>query len=883
MYKKQETRLDSNPELKKQVEDAFQKQVDEGIIEEVKEEDPSSQKHYLPWHPVIREGHATTPVRPVMNASQKDKNGLSLNKCQEAGPNLLPDVVGLFLQFRKNPIAFICDISKMFLNIKIRGSQRDLHRFLALGRIFRQATLLFGEKASPYLAQEVVQVHASRMKEIFTLAAEAVKRALYMDDTITGTKSIQEAEALVKELIQFFKSMHMDVHKFNSNSKELLQSVEPELLEGKEVTEVLGITWDTLQDTLQVKQPKVKNTCQTKREVLGTLAGIYDLTGSVAPLTCKGKILMQVLWQLALEWDEKIPEKWQSQVDAWLQAIAFIPKIPRYLGQIQTIHIFADASEQAYAAVAYGASESGSHFVMAKSRVRPLKEGLTIPRLELQAAVLATEMHQCIQTNLGVMDTYFWTDSEIVWSWIKSDSSKYKVWTSNRIKKIQAQTEPVRWHWVPGTSNPADLPSRGIWPLTASQSKLWYQGPEFILTGCWPKQPERIEVDDEIKKTHIHATTAVPAPAPAIEFERFSNINRLLNTVSYVFRFVQRKTGARKEPPNKEEREEALQKLIEIDQKHWFEEDVERLSKTTLSKTSKIVKLNPFLDENGLLRMNGRMEDYKPIILHPQSHLTKLLVRDCHKKNMHSGVSTTLNEVRAKFWPLKGYATVKSIIHECFTCKKAHARLAGQQMATLPNWRTTPSPPFTHVGVDYAGPLYVTKTGNKKRYILLFTCGSTRALHLELTATLEKEDFLLAYSSFVSRRGVPTAFYSDNGTTFVAASKALPDVRWNFITPLSPWHGGLWERMVRSVKTPLRKVIGEARLKETELRVVLIRVEAVVNSRPLAKINDDDSVVITPAELITGRRLQQLDESPLVFSPSKRMKYIKTIHILENS
>ena len=244
---------------------------------------------------------------------------------------------------------------------------------------------------------------------------------------------------------------------------------------------------------------------------------------------------------------------------------------------------------------------------------------------------------------------------------------------------------------------------------------------------------------------------------------------------------------------------------------------------------------------------------------------------------MHSGVSTTLNEIRAKYWPLKGYATVKSIINECFTCKKAHARLAGQQMATLPNWRTTPSPPFTHVGVDYAGPLYVTKTGTQKRYILLFTCGSTRALHLEMTATLEKEDFLLAYSSFAARRGVPSAFYSDNGTTFVAASKALPDIRWNFSTPLSPWHGGLWERMVRSVKTPLRKVIGDARLKEAELRVVLTQVEAVVNSRPLVRINNDDSVVVTPAELIAGRRLQQLDETTLVFAPSKRMAYLTAL------
>ena len=105
-------------------------------------------------------------------------------------------------------------------------------------------------------------------------------------------------------------------------------------------------------------------------------------------------------------------------MDAWLQAIAFMPEIPRYLGGPSIIHIFADASEQAYAAVAYGASMGPalSQFIMAKSRVRPLKEGLTIPRLELQAALLATELHGCIQSNIGPLTTHFWTDSEIVYS-----------------------------------------------------------------------------------------------------------------------------------------------------------------------------------------------------------------------------------------------------------------------------------------------------------------------------------------------------------------------------------------------------------------------------------------------------------------------------------
>ena len=273
------------------------------------------------------------------------------------------------------------------------------------------------------------------------------------------------------------------------------------------------------------------------------------------------------------------------------------------------------------------------------------------------------------------------------------------------------------------------------------------------------------------------------------------------------------------------------------------------------------------------------------VILHPKSHLTKLLVRDAHKDNLHSGTSHTLNALRQNYWIPKGFATVKAILKDCITCKKANTRLAAQQMAPLPSWRTSPSPPFTHVGVDYAGPLLITKAGNQKRYILLFTCGVTRAVHLELTPTLEVGDFLLAFSSFVARRGQPSFMYSDNGTTFLAASKALPNLNWEFITPLSPWHGGFWERLVRSVKTPLRKVAGGARLKENELRVLLVQIEASLNDRPIGKLQgDENGRILTPFDLLAGRPRGQ-PISPPAMQPSasstssaKRMKHLEMVH-----
>ena len=886
LHTKQMKRLETQPEMKQKVKDIFDHQLQMGIIEEVTPDNnnPDTQKHYMPWHSVLRPGHPTTPIRNVMNASQKDSNGLSLNGCQETGPNLLPDVIGLAIQFRKNPVAVIADISKMFLNIKIKLEQRDLHRFIAFNKIFRQTTLLFGEASSPYLAMETVKKHAESMAQEFQLAKKLVENHLYMDDAIDGAGTTKEAIDLLKQLIAFFKSMHLELQKINSNDKAVLADLDPALLEHTaNVTTVLGIEWDTVQDTLAPKPPPAK-ACATKRQVLSQLATIYDPLGLVAPVTCQGKIIMQKIWTLQLGWDDKIPPEIEKTVTTWIQSTSITPKVPRYYGPLAEIHIFCDASEDALAAAAYAVSHThGSTLIMAKTRVRPTRP-TTIPRLELQGAALAAKMGLFIAQYLGSHKTTFWTDSRVALGWIKSDSSKYKQFIGNRINAIQKATNKDDWMWVPTKENPADIPSRGIWPLNDQQMELWLKGPQFITDGGFPEQPPYYaSPTEEIKKTAVHVVSAVVA-TPLVNVSRFSNLSKLLNATVYVFRFAGRKTPGRattnKTPPNQDERKSALNFLIQQEQQFHFNEDITQLKeKGKLKKDSKLHSLNPTL-QDGILMMHGRIQtEPKLVILPHKSHLSNLLIWDAHKRNLHSGASHTLNELRQKYWLIKGFATVKNIIKGCVTCKKAHNRLAEQQMAPLPEFRTTPSPPFTHVGVDYAGPLLVTKTGNTKRYILLFTCGVTRAIHLELTPTLEANDFMLAFHAFVSRRGTPSFIYSDNGTTFVAAAKMLPDIKWTFITPLSPWHGGFWERMVRSVKTPLRKIIGGARINETELRSLLTRVEATINSRPIGQIHGDDHRVLTPYDLLNGRPLQQMavDPSPET-SPSKRLQHLTMVH-----
>ena len=183
-------------------------------------------------------------------------------------------------------------------------------------------------------------------------------------------------------------------------------------------------------------------------------------------------------------------------------------------------------------------------------------------------------------------------------------------------------------------------------------------------------------------------------------------------------------------------------------------------------------------------------------------------------------------------------------------------------------------PPFTNSGIDFAGPLYATSlTGARKSYIVLFTCQSSRAVHLELVTDLSVESFLQAFRRFASRRGFPALLMTDKAKTFKSAShdiqriKRSPEVQgflankgisWQYITERAPWHGGCWECMVKSTKCCLKKVLGRTSLNFEALRTILVEVETTINNRPLTYMYDDTEGVsypLTPSDLIYGRKI----------------------------
>ena len=268
-----------------------------------------------------------------------------------------------------------------------------------------------------------------------------------------------------------------------------------------------------------------------------------------------------------------------------------------------------------------------------------------------------------------------------------------------------------------------------------------------------------------------------------------------------------------------------------------------------------------------ILRCHGRLNHAElaegarlPILLPKLDRYTSLLIEKIHRNSLHVGVSQTLSFVRQNYWIPQGRSVVKGVMQKCSICRRHEGGpYSMPSMPPLPTHRVTPSPPFSHSGVDYFGPLFIkSKDATKKVWVCLYTCLATRAIHLELMSDMSTEQFLLGFRRFVSQRGNIKELISDNASHFKLASDLIDKIwrqiltendvlsyaanhkiRWKFIVELAPWMGGFYERLIGLVKRSLRKAIGKLCMTYDQLLTILKEVEAIINSRPLVYEEDD--------------------------------------------
>lgn len=247
----------------------------------------------------------------------------------------------------------------------------------------------------------------------------------------------------------------------------------------------------------------------------------------------------------------------------------------------------------------------------------------------------------------------------------------------------------------------------------------------------------------------------------------------------------------------------------------------------------------------------------------PKCHLSYLLVRHMHKTLKHAGVNLLLVRMRDEYWIVGARRICKSMKRECMPCKRQDVNACDQAMAPLPKFRIMEAPVFSRTGLDHFGPLYCCDFGSQKFYVLLFTCAVVRAVHLELVDSLSAETTMLAVRRFASCRGMPSLLMSDNACGFVAAKGLALDYfgdnspEWRFIVPRAPWWGGWWERLIKPIKSAMKRSFGNRSLTRNELETSLFEIEACVNSRPLTLVGDevDSAEYLMPSHFWVGRPL----------------------------
>ncbi|XP_029178457.1 uncharacterized protein LOC114946196 [Nylanderia fulva] len=761
---------------------------------------------------------------------------------------------------------------------------------------------------APFLALRVIQQLVTDEGSSFPLAAPVLHENIYVDDVLFGADDIPLLKQTRDQVCALLGRGRFELRKWSSNSAALLNDIEVDnhglacdrTLRIDEHLRILGISWSPSSDMFQFTVTHIPSVSKTKRSILSYVAKLFDPMGWCTPVTIAAKIFMQQLWQLKLNWDDVLPtdvrQKWEAlqasladlhglQLNRWIQRGSDTVRCE--------LHGFSDASTHAYAAAVYLrltslSGEISSHLLIGKSKVAPIKS-LSIPRLELCAAGLLARLLEFVRTTLGLATSpcYCWTDSTVVLAWVTQQPAKWKTFVANRVSEIQSRVPNAVWNHVPTDENPAHCASRGIAGSLLRTHPLWWCGPAWLRNPIDEPSTSRSHNFD----TQIEQKESIQSHLASTELDcdftmRFSSWPRLIRVTAYIMRFINK---TRKQSiPVDDVRENTLalsarecqlakEFVLRRIQKELFPLEFAALtSQRAISSKSSILSLNPFLGEDGLIRVGGRLSHAPlsfsvkhPIILasHP---LVALVLYHVHLKSLHAGLQLTLATLRREYWVLRARSLAKLTIFRCVICTRERATIPFQQMGDLPRVRVTPpARAFLNCGLDYAGPVLVRSLSgrgipSRKAYIAIFICMATRAIHLELVEGYSTSAFIGAFSRFCARRGLPSAMYSDNGTNFVGAERELtaafraairdPDflnrtasdrITWHFMPPSAPHFGGLWEAGVRSVKHHLRRVIGAHTLTFEEFSTVLCNVEACLNS--------DGSLLSTTRSTIINR------------------------------
>lgn len=648
-------------------------------------------------------------------------------------------------------------------------------------------------------------------------------------------------------------------------------------------------------------------------------------------------------------------------------------KIPRLYSnklidaKIKQLVGFGDAGTEMLCAVIYlrlldeNRNQIDYQFICAKSYTVPYKQSRTIPDLEVDVASKLCILMNKVQVshNIKFDERIFFTDNSAILEWIIKGAKNPKVYVHNRLDKIKKLSNPEEWKWTPTHLQPADFGTKISAMPTLSYLNEWYKPLLFELPECnWPTIDANLNNNSVY---NIHNIIENNNPDDYSFISKFSCIDRLINSVSKCLEWRQRvniikinreiksinslKSKTRSASNKKLKLLEALKEkkrdifrcidklrtdykvheatVIRNCQQESFKTEYNDLENgKEVNNKSPIYKLLPYLDTNGVIRSQTRISNTEenikkfgsdrinPMILHRESHLTKLIIIKEHNCMVHNNEKTVVINLLQRFYINKIRRTVNNVIrNSCLECRIANAKPVAPLMGDIPFTRLALSKNvFKYAMADLLGPLTVkiSKFKTDKRYVLVYSCLTTRSLHLELIESLDSNATLRALSNTFNLRGAPTRICTDNGTNFIGGNNIMQKnhedwnkellkrrvisqpIEWYFSPAKAPHMNGAVERMVGLVKKAMKGIKkyldkNPAMYDDFGLKSVLCEIINMINSRPIEILPPDEgqNTFLTPNMFLIGR--QNAQSVPLTSEPPKTLtQEWKDIKIMSN-
>ena len=970
------------PEMKTDYLEFMGKMIEKGHASPIPHDEappPTGRFWYLPHFATY---HNTKHTIRVVFDSSCEFQGVSLNKVLLPGPDLMNNLIGVLMRFRKESVAVMCDVEQMFHSFHVDPKHRDFLRFLWFEgndptkpiTEYRMNVHLFGNGPSPAVATYGLRRTAvDGEEENGEETKNFICRNFYVDDGLASLPTAGHAIELVKGAQATLATARLRLHKVVSNSVAVMEAF-PTEDRGKDVRDLdlrsdslpaqrsLGVFWDLETDTFtfEVSLPEKPF---TRRGVLSIVNSVYDPLGFVVPVMLEGRKILQQLVLMGerraenktpLAWDDPLPTVMMNRWTRWRDSLVELQHLsvprcyhPKEFGTVTRaeLHAFSDASQDAIGVAVYlrqlnEANEISTSLVYGQAKVAPVTP-TSIPRLELCGAVLAVQAAQRVikEIDMKITEVIYYTDSKVVLGYIANESRRFYVYVANRIQLIRSLSTPEQWRYVESEQNPADLATRGVSPDKLMESS-WLKGPEFLKKSESTLQTDEMFTlstsDPEVRKgvlsTKVTTDKGKGTDLGAQRFKRFSSLKSLQQAVARLIVAVREfkrrrdpkagsvrprneapevpdklrpstviqilRTGSR--PPTVEERDQALRVIIGTTQREAFgellqdartEPELPRETQQSVKKSlkgSRLYHLDPFLDGYRILRVGGRLRraemeygEKHPIVLPKNHHVSQLVAEHYHAQVHHQGRQITGGAIRqVGFWLIGGHDTVTKVISACVPCKKLRGPPLEQRMADLPPDRTEVCPPFTNVGFDVFGPWMVqtrkTRGGaaNAKRWGLVFTCLSSRAIHIEVLETMDTSSFICALRRFFALRGHAKLLRCDRGTNFIGAKIELTGAsselnqekvkkfvtesgcEWVLNPPHASHFGGVWERQINTIRRVLDAMfveLGKTQLTHELLITLMAEVVAIVNARPISALpsDPDDPRPLSPAMLLT--------------------------------